>query len=464
MLSWSKYNYLFISEKYGFFLYNSLSNNLVKLDQQTYKILGQIEKSDRYSYSFPDETFQQKLIETKVLVADQEEERILNIRKYERNSDWYDNTVLSLTVAPTLACNFRCSYCYQHQQPFSATRSMNPKTAQRLIDFIRSFKGLGRLYLLWFGGEPLLAFDRILAITTKVKALALPFEAHLITNGFLLDKNIVHQLSDLHIGSIQITIDGPEHIHNQRRIQAGGTGTYAKIMENVDYLLNNWDGNCMVRVNIDRKNKELYPILFRELKDKYHEKRLTIYPGIIHDSPISNPDLHCQFNREETADFHLNLYKSHKIIPSKGLFPHSRNWGGCVANHRNGFVVGPGGELYKCWLDVSKAGAVIGNIWNENGDFIAGKELVAMYQEGVDPYHDPNCLECFYFPVCNGGCFNLRLRKKYFREDLDVCSRFKDKLPFFLEAYFDMKMNKKNYDFLFDSKGSLPSTSGFEIV
>ena len=138
---------------------------------------------------------------------------------------------------------------------------------------------------------------------------------------------------------------------------------------------------------------------------------------------------------QEWKDFTLNM--PHISGQHTGSFYPSGNLDSlCIATTHLGFVVGPEGELYKCWEDVGNPTMIIGSIFQENP--ITNPELQALYSIGVDAYNDSYCKECAVLPICGGGCANKRLKKKWLVEDVpDYCSPYKENLIAYLEAYID---------------------------
>jgi len=91
-------------------------------------------------------------------------------------------------------------------------------------------------------------------------------------------------------------------------------------------------------------------------------------------------------------------------------------------------------EVYKCWRDMGDAEMVVGSIVDErNWDVLR----IADYMTGTSCYDHPECRECFFLPVCGGGCANHRLRRQLFGEDCDPCVTFKDRLPEYLEIVYE---------------------------
>jgi uncharacterized protein len=135
-------------------------------------------------------------------------------------------------------------------------------------------------------------------------------------------------------------------------------------------------------------------------------------------------------------------YKDEGIVPRGGFFPESGVQNICIATSHYGHVIGPKGEMYKCWEDVGKEHMVIGSVHEDTA--VTNPELVARYTIGTDPYQDAQCLECNVFPICGGGCVNKRLRSQQFVEPgLEYCSPFKESLRKYLEAYLETWQTKQ---------------------
>ncbi|MCX6088889.1 MAG: radical SAM protein [Candidatus Atribacteria bacterium] len=433
---WSKYNLIFQSEKYGHLLYNALSNSFAEIDEVTLQELKSIrEDPEHYDFRKNPGLFIQ-LWQTKVIVCDREEEDLLNIMALRQLFSQFDTSVLGLTIIPTTGCNFTCPYCYER---FKRPMVMGEEVEEAIIDFIQRFGKIRYLNINWFGGEPLLAFDRIGHLTEKIQALNIPFQASMPTNGYLLGKEVVDRLDELKINKIQVTIDGNEDTHNTRRKHVENGDSYQVIMSNLRYLVDHWDGHLNLRVNIDSSNRNQFVETYHDLSQKFGQKKINVYPGIVNDSPSTNPDINCQFNREEEIGFYLELYQKHGIQVSS-FYPDPNHFG-CMATRRNGYIIGPEGELYNCFHDLGDADMVVGHLL---GNQSWNLTLLSRYMVGVSPSTDPECVQCFYRPVCDGGCAQQRLRKKYGHENFDPCVRFKDRLPEVLECYYDLKNKKRD--------------------
>lgn len=462
MKSWSRYNTLFHSKNYGYFLYNAFSNILLELDEPHFRLLEQLRENPQQLLSISDPDFILLLEEQFVFSDKQIEQKKILLNRYQRNAKCFNATTLSLTICPTLACNFGCGYCFEHSQNNATV--MSPKTIDQLMTVIKRLKEIKKLSVTWYGGEPTLAFETIKTLTESFSKLDMLFsDAGMVTNGYLLDKEKISQLNDLKIDSVQITLDGLEATHNKRRMLKNGGATFRTIIDNVEALMNSsYKGKCNIRVNIDKTNQHEYHSLRTELLDRFKGKKLMVDPGHINTVQNHVDDYQCVLCNTEWADFIIADYQNNGVMPRNGFFPEANPFNICMANSYTGFVIGPEGELYKCWKDVGKKGMTIGNIHNEEP--IDNPDLVALYSIGTDPFNDDTCLECSMMPICSGGCVNTRLRVQQFGEkDENFCSLYKERLVTYLEAYYDSYRTREILSLMGTSAKPLTS-KGYRMV
>jgi uncharacterized protein len=117
------------------------------------------------------------------------------------------------------------------------------------------------------------------------------------------------------------------------------------------------------------------------------------------------------------------------------IFPQS-TCTACTLVQHNTYVIGPDGELYKCWNNVGEEDKVIGNVasfknWN--------MALVAEGMVSGNYLEDERCEKCFLFPVCDGGCPNVRMLNNRDGKRRDHCSYFKNNLEELLEIHYEQK-------------------------
>lgn len=425
---WSKYNYfLEIDNKY--FLYNSLSNSFAELDLETFnelKRLRQERKIPDYDKDFIDD-----LKRMKALVEDDRDE--INKIKYFSLLRRFNNKTLSITINPTLDCNFACPYCFEgtHRHVY-----MTDSVEDQCIEFIKKHAEAKNLNVTWFGGEPLLAFKRIVSLTEKIKLIGLKYDAGMITNGYLLNKNIIKRLKDLSITSMQITLDGLAPIHDKRRCLINGGKTFDKITQNIDLLKQIApEIKVSVRVNIDKTNEDDFIYLYKIFADKQYPN-LMVYPAFVDD--ITDSHTNCNlFDCQRQVAFWIQLYKKYSLDFSH-FYPKNYRYE-CAIRNQNSIVIGPKGELYKCWNDVGLEDKIIGYVDGR----IINERLLLRYLNGADPFDDPKCQECILLPVCGGGCPYTRLQNMYEGKNINTCELIKNNLDEFLLLQYHI-INRKN--------------------
>jgi uncharacterized protein len=178
---------------------------------------------------------------------------------------------LHLILLPTERCNFRCTYCYED---FAIGR-MRPETVlavKRLID--RRLDDLQSLSVSWFGGEPMLGRGIVEDISEHIVRVRAeqpnPFHyaADMTTNGYLLDLANVERMASLGIHHFQISLDGPEALHDRTRLRADGQGSFQKIWYN---LLAIRDGiapvDILLRIHLTPDNLPVMPEFLAQVRE-----------------------------------------------------------------------------------------------------------------------------------------------------------------------------------------------------
>ncbi len=150
--------------------------------------------------------------------------------------DRRSRNVTSLWLHLSHACNLRCRYCFADGGNYGKTeKKMDLQTVMRSVDWlIQANESGAKCRIVFFGGEPLTNIAALTGCVLYAEAKAaeknMKFQFHLITNGTLLDHEIVDFLRK-HNVSVQFSIDGPLEIHDFLRPYKGGKGSFRKTME-----------------------------------------------------------------------------------------------------------------------------------------------------------------------------------------------------------------------------------------
>jgi len=112
----------------------------------------------------------------------------------------------SFTFFVTEDCNFSCSYCYQKK----TTKYLGSSILIKALDFFWPFFE-EKTFINFYGGEPLLAFDKIREaidyIQAKIKTQERQIQYTITTNGSLIDDHIMRFLNQ-HKFSLLLSFDG----------------------------------------------------------------------------------------------------------------------------------------------------------------------------------------------------------------------------------------------------------------
>lgn len=333
----------------------------------------------------------------------------------------YSSETLTLVIAPTTACNFACPYCFEPKQ---RTKTINDDVIEKLLEYLKSMEGLKKLYITWYGGEPLLALDAAKKIYNKIKSeteLEMPY-SQMVTNGYLINQDAIDFFKESGLKSIQITLDGPESHHNSTRYlkHNRAENTFAKIVSNIESLAKSMpELHISVRVNVNKNNPLDYVEIYRMFEGEDWHKNIGVYPGIIREDADDKINL-CEtcYSRAEL----LGLYEIYKEYGIPVNFLPSLSHKGCMMQRDNAIILGPEGEIYKCWNDVgddSKVVFDISQLGKQNGN------LYLRYMCHCGPLGD-ECKDCYVFPICDGGCGLLRYRNNYENCKFIYCTPLKE--------------------------------------
>ena len=427
-MQWSKFNLMFSSKDGELLLYNSGSNSYIQLDADSTAFIDQIKINPNQDFSdSPDLGFKLRL--GGFLVEDGADDDLVRILKMNRIAASYAENQLSLTIAITKCCDFDCAYCYEQNR---TPPVMSDETADKLVQFISKHKLVNKIKITWYGGEPLMEFDKLKSLSNKIQSLGLEYDAQMITNGYRLTPEIIETLNGLKISSLQITIDGSKETHDKRRHLKCGGKTYDQIINNIDNLLSSkWEGQLNLRMNIDKQNSHEFKELYKFIEHRYpykFNKQVRVYPGFVDD--YENYAIENYFDSYDKGKFLTTLSEDYGINPLK-IFPHME-LGGCTMTRKNAYVVGPEGELYKCWRDLGNEREKIGDIFCFTGWNMA---LIAEGMIGASYLYDESCENCLLFPICDGGCPKLRMLNKRDKGRRNTCTYFKTHMERLLEVY-----------------------------
>ncbi|WP_430885012.1 radical SAM/SPASM domain Clo7bot peptide maturase [Fusibacter sp. JL216-2] len=416
--------------------FNSMTCALAEVDEKFLDIYENFDSIDFDNLSDDQANMIDQMKEGHFVIDnDLDEIKQIEFRHYKGK---YGNNGLGLTLAPTLACNFKCPYCYE--TPDSKVMDENVQAAiVKMAD--EALKRSDSLDITWYGGEPLLAKDLIWDMSSKFIEICekrdADYGAYMVSNGYLFKEDDLEMLKKSRITAMQITIDGPPDVHNTRRVLHNDGETFDEILSNIK-MLKNGGIKVNLRVNIDKTNIDRVP----ELLDILVENGLNSMPisfGQVtaYTEACSSISGSC-LNTKEYADWNLQFQKQ---LIDKG-FPASNypyypgikaNY--CCADQINAFVVDPNGYMYKCWNNVGLKDEAVGNVKEVFNEIVDTKYAInhAKWLTNT-PFTVEKCVECSLLPVCMGGCPHVSLQ-----DGTVDCEKWIYNLDEVLEYTFDIK-------------------------
>ena len=387
----SRFNVLFTQDG-KYYVSNTLSHSLVELIPEQFNMLTNGEL----------DIFSEEEIGCLVqegIVVDSELDEI-GILRYAYDIAKHDKDYMEFVIAPTLNCNFACPYCFEK----SRNNNMCQEVQNQVVYFYKRLvkhNAFKKVKIAWYGGEPLLCFDVVKAVTERLIEINqkhnINAEIVMTTNGYLLDRNIVAGLEELGFKYIQITIDGPKHVHDTRRVLRSGKGTFETIINNIQ-LLRGSSVEISVRINIDKENAEYYKELSKYLYG-LNMPNLRCYPALVEFTPNQESCRKCKcMTAKEFGDFANNEAREYYF--DRGGASLQNVTYNCGAEHFYSFVIDDLGYVYKCWNSVGYTDQALFHL----SDVEAVNPIIASKYLARDPFSEVECRDCAYLPICGGGC------------------------------------------------------------
>jgi len=362
-----------------------------------------------------------------------EEEEALFVKLTSEHHFASLRSVPGYIIMPTYQCNLRCPYCFQDHMRTDPKYShllkvMDKSMADRILKGMRTIEAAHGIRedstttrrLTFFGGEPLLASSRPIVqyFIEQMKARG-KVGIGAITNATDLD-SYKDLLNKENISWLQVTIDGPPQEHDRRRIYADGSGSFARIADNLTMALEQ-GVYVSVRMNIDRINIARLPEVAEEFKARGWIGRDNFKPYV---APITasaendKVDPKSVFNswqlgraleelRQQNPDMAKiaitddSLQSKARQIFDKKAMGTGFSTSFCGA-HTSMYVLDSFGDIYACWERTGDTRLRVGHI-NQAGEVYMNRVLMQTWR-ARNVVSNPVCRKCRYATSCGGGC------------------------------------------------------------
>jgi uncharacterized protein len=368
-----------------------------------------------------------ELVDNDAVIPIMEDEDALVAQYYQKFTASAQNDIEHFAFCPTLSCNCRCTYCFQkHIRAPKATASMDH--LKGFCNFVDSFIECNPNRIVTcelFGGEPLMTKNKPLIEAYFEWLTSRNLSTVITTNGSeVCDYVDILLARRRHISAVNLTVDGPEDIHNARRPIKHTQNAFATIEKIIDILI---EGRVPVAVsmNLDSEN-----IDFLEETMKYIvTKELTSHPGQFYfyickvadhlknsyrEACLNEGELLCRvlpvlkrtprrlLNVTQVSFLRIlsNLAHGFGLISQPSEKGRARFHHCCASSPVDTYYFCPDNLVHRCSFAIGSSDMAIGtfdaNQTNINSTLKNWRERAFFKIE--------KCRRCSIGPVCGGGC------------------------------------------------------------
>ena len=416
----SQYN-IFYKEDNNTVIFNTINRQLIKIPTDLLSKYETIKMIEKLLANF--------------LVADHNED--LNNLNYLMNSMIYQTTRLNITLMMTMNCNFKCVYCFESWIP----RELHicKLDENEIINWI---KKLVRKYhfkqvdICFHGGEPLLEIKKIMHIAKDLRSFFVKnnifYLFTVVSNGYLLNREVIDILYAHDIKIIQITIDGLKEIHDKRRPLKNGGGTFEKIINNIQA-----NEKLKIYINIiyaTQNYNQIYDLIDFLVQSNMQCKIDLIILNAVKPTCSNNLSENIPLQYQEESYVRLNLLDY--ITKHNFKVPFDIDYQMCTLKQKSSFVLTPTKNIYKCISGVCCEAFKICK-------FDLDTDTFSIQANIIENQKNNTCKNCKYMPVCNGFCLYESYVQNTSKRKCNK-SYFDIYIPGFLKLYMHSE-NKKNF-------------------
>lgn len=457
-----KKNFIFHTPK-NFYLYDRNTNYIVCISEDLYQYLdGSGDITDSIQHEIDKLQEMDIFHDTTVKKIENPESEFL---KYK-----LDRKLNKITLQVTQQCNLRCQYCVyseKYENRVHSNRNMSQETAKRSIDFLAEHSlDSPKLYIGFYGGEPLLRFsfikEQMEYAKKRLEGKELTFI--LTTNGTLLNDEMIEYFMVNHM-ELTVSLDGDQKSHNKnRRFYSNDKGSFDTIFEKLQHIKEKYpDYFKQIRINavIDPDND------FRSICSFFREspllKDLTVSAGVI-SSNYSKEEviLGESYKKDygyETFKFILsefgvidkekvsNLFEDYltgvKKVNARGvsyLGEITHPGGPCTPGIQRLFV-SVDGMLYPCEKVDEESKTM------RLGDIYEGFDLEnVMNILNIGSLTEKECKNCWAFRLCTACAAGADDKSEFSKKKrLEACNSIRENVEFMLKSY--CMFQEFGYDF-----------------
>ncbi len=421
----------------GCFLFNIYSREIIHFLDKNY---------DNYNFS----NLQMKiLVERGFYVSTNlsvEDEYINILKSIQSISD-----CLYIIFTITTKCDLRCNYCFENRENrISISKKIYNKSLIWLEKKLSTEK-YSSLFLVIFGGEPLLEPTKIKKVLKNTRILCNKYGIYryptlLTTNGLLASEKLFKSLKKNGLDCLQISFDGNQEQtdRKRKRIKNSEKGVYKDTLLLLSKLSNQF--KITIKLNFSSDNISTVNEFFEDIinLNNINLDNISIKPETI---MISQFDERIEYNSYIYHPNDVGLANAFNYICKEANL---RNLqidtsaffiSPCMAYSGSSFLIEPNGKIKNCICAFGLDDFLITDL-SKSINYNPPKYLnnnISILQ---------NCIKskCLFFPICIGGCpYERLLLNNSFNNILCRSQYFKAVIPVFVRQ----KWNDSKYKITF---------------
>ena len=370
------------------------------------------------------------LIQRGYLFSGEGGERAALHQVYDACQERMASRPLQFVVCPTFMCNLACTYCFESSQLRARPEVMSSAHVGSLfaaLQEIAAVRPSRPCQIVLFGGEPLLPITENVVCEILDRAGEAGIPVQVVTNGTHVERfaPLLRRFRGVVQGA-QITLDGPQPIHDARRKSADGRGSFSEVVRGVEVCLEA-GVEVNLRVNLDTHNIGMLAEFARFLQSRGWTAHkgfrcqfapvtdhlgTSQYPFIMKEDELVEPLL--EFWRrypeaKKTFDFQLFRVLHHlmSVIEPECSSRSLPRFHYCEADRGDVFTFGPEGLIYVCTESAGTRSHAVGvyhpryRLWPRRLKVWEDRSVLTL----------PECQQCNIATFCGGGCGYAALQR-----------------------------------------------------
>ena len=331
------------------------------------------------------------------------------------------NKGIYFVIDVTKKCNFNCLYCFRN---LNDSRTISNDRLKDICEYILNVakkRKLSKISVQVWGGEPLLAMDKLEFIYSYFKDTDVSLKIDIETNGSLITESVARRLYEMHV-NIGVSIDGSkEHQDFQRRL-VNNKKSSTLVEKGISNLKKYYGKNLSGITVITKYNyKDIVKII------DYFTNELGISSmkfNIVRDNPNAN-ERRIGLSLEEVREFANKLFDTIELynvlgikfdegnihVRTSNLLERTNN-NYCLSNGCKGgtnlLSIDMNGDIYPCEMMDYKE-VKIGSIYKD-GKISSNSDLIKQINDSkkssiyFKKKINKECKNCPWQYYCKGGC------------------------------------------------------------